>query len=172
VRAALIKASLNRRTRLSDMPAKEITVSLDPENTNPGYLLGRLFAVLEDVQYQSVRARGSDASINATIRDRYFSAVMTAPRSVVRDLMKLRDAHLKKLRHSKPGFVRKREKEFDSILDKIPANDGFPATLTLEDQGRYILGYHHQRAALWPAKDALPEDALSDPHDDTEETEA
>lgn len=176
VRAALIKASLNRRIRLYDTPEKEVTVSLDPDNTNPGYLLGRLFAVLEDVQYQSVRARGSDASINVTIRDRYFSAVMTAPRSVVRDLMKLRDAHLKKLRHSKPGFVRKREKEFDSILDKIPANDGFPATLTLEDQGRYILGYHHQRAALWPAKDARPEDALSDPHDhtddDTDETEA
>jgi hypothetical protein len=93
--------------------------------------------------------------------------------------MKLRDAHLKKLRRSEPGFAVFFERLIDSILDPMPARDGFPATLSLDDQGRFILGYHHQRSYRKPATaaapddpHALPEDALSDPHDDTEETEA
>lgn len=45
--AAILKACLNRRMRSEETSEKEMTVSLDYSNTNSGYRLGRLFAVLE-----------------------------------------------------------------------------------------------------------------------------
>ena len=134
IRAALIKASLNRR-----IPEKEVTVSLNPDEPNVGYRLGRLFAVLENIQ------RSSQGDINVTIRDRYFSAAMTAPRSAFAELMRLKNAHLKKVRRSSPGLAVHFERSLDQVLDALPPAGGFPAFLSLEDQGRFILGYHHQR---------------------------
>jgi CRISPR-associated protein Csd1 len=134
IRAAVIKAALNRRT-----PAKEVTVSLDPEEPNPGYRLGRLFAVVENIQ------RSAQGDINVTIRDRYFSSAMTAPRSAFAELMRLKNAHLKKVRRSNTGLAVHFERLLDQILAELPAAQGFPASLSLDDQGRFILGYHHQR---------------------------
>jgi len=134
IRAGLIKASLNRRS-----PAKEVTVSLDPDEPNVGYRLGRLFAVLESIQ------RNAQGDINVTIRDRYFSAAMTAPRSAFAELMRLKNAHLKKVRRSAAGLAVHFERQLDQIIESLPPAAGFPAFLSLDDQGRFILGYHHQR---------------------------
>jgi CRISPR-associated protein Csd1 len=134
IRAALIKASLNRRS-----PAKEVTVNLDPDEPNVGYRLGRLFAVLENIQ------RSAQGDINVTIRDRYFSAAMTVPRSAFAELMRLKNAHLKKVRRSNAGLAVHFERSLDQILDALPPSGGFPAFLSLDDQGRFVLGYHHQR---------------------------
>jgi CRISPR-associated protein Csd1 len=134
IRAAVIKAALNRRS-----PAKEVTVSLDPDEPNPGYRLGRLFAVVESIQ------RSAQGDINVTIRDRYFSSAMTAPRSAFAELMRLKNAHLKKVRRSNTGLAVHFERLLDQILAELPAAQGFPASLSLDDQGRFILGYHHQR---------------------------
>lgn len=140
LRAAVIKAVLNRRARQSASPDMEVAVSLDPDNTNTGYLLGRLFAVLEGIQ------RAAQPNINATIRDRYFSAAVTTPRAVFKELMTLRHAHLKKLRRAKPRLATYFERLTDDIVARLPADLGFPAVLSLDDQGRFIIGYHHQRS--------------------------
>jgi CRISPR-associated protein Csd1 len=134
IRAALIKAVLNRRSS-----AKEVTMSLDPDEPNTGYRLGRLFAVLENIQ------RNAQGDINVTIRDRYFSAAMTAPRSALAELMRLKNAHLKKVRRSNAGLAVHFERSLDQILGALPPAGGFPPFLSLDDQGRFILGYHHQR---------------------------
>jgi CRISPR-associated protein Csd1 len=134
IRAALIKAILNRRS-----PGQEVAVSLDIEEPNVGYRLGRLFAVLENIQ------RSAQGDINVTIRDRYFSAAMTAPRSAFAELMRLKNAHLKKVRRSNVGLAVHFERLLDQILGPLPPSGGFPAFLSLDDQGRFILGYHHQR---------------------------
>lgn len=152
IRAALIKAVLNRRIRQSSLKEKEITVSLDPDNDNPGYLLGRLFAAFEDVQ------RGAQKDINTTIRDRYFGAAIASPRSVFVQLSKLKNAHIKKLKRVNPGHAVNAEKRIDSIIDKLSVDAGFPASLSLDDQGRFILGYHHQHQDFF-SKSTTPKEA-------------
>lgn len=143
IRAALMKATLNRRTRYSDSSEREMTVSLDRDNANPGYLLGRLFAVLEGLQ------RDANPGVNTTIRDRYFGAASATPRSAFVQLMRLKNAHLKKLRRVKTGYAIRYEKLIEEITDRMHADDGFAAHLSLEDQGRFIVGYHHQNHDLY-----------------------
>ena len=105
-------------------------MSLDLENKNVGYCLGRLFATLEMIQK---RANGS-----ATIRDRFYGAASGTPVTVFPNLIRLMTHHLSKL---DTGFAIYYEKLVGEILDKI---DDFPATLSMEDQGRFALGYYHQ----------------------------
>jgi CRISPR-associated protein Csd1 len=168
IRAALIKAVLNRR-----FPAREITVNLDLDKRDVDYRLGRLFALLENIQRRSQHPTRDDdrggsllrrAPLNVTIRDRYFGAFMTAPRSVFPQLMHLKNAHLKKLHRSDDtrGLAIFFEHQIDEILSVVSPHPGLPASLSLEEQGRFILGYHHQRNA-WRGRDA--ENAELDPGD-------
>jgi CRISPR-associated protein Csd1 len=150
LRAALIKAIISRRPISAEDEERIPTVSLDLENTNPGYLLGRLFAVLEGIQH------AAQGKINTTIRDRYFGAAMTSPRAVYTQLERLKNSHLKKLRRDKGGHGVFFEREFEAITEGMTADRAFPATLSLDDQGRFILGYHHQRYHYLSRRDAAP----------------
>jgi len=137
-RVALIKACINRSMRKSKSNNKEdIKVSLDTENINEGYLLGRLFAVLEQTQKEAL---GRD--INSTIRDRYYGAASSTPVTVFSTLLKLSKHHLSKIENK--GRSCNLEKLMGSILDGIPAN-GFSPNLSIQDQGRFAIGYYHQK---------------------------
>lgn len=139
VRAALLKACLNRLSRYqSSNSMEEITVSLDTTNGNAGYRLGRLFAALERVQE---RAQGN---LNASIRERYYGAASSTPATVLPLLMKLKNHHLAKLDNR--GEVVNLEKLLGEIMDGI---DTVPAHLPLSDQARFALGYYHQRQAFF-----------------------
>lgn len=135
-RAALIKACLNRQARYSPSQEKEIAVSLDDSNTNPGYRIGRLFAALEKIQEEAVNP-------GATIRDRFYGAASSTPVSVFANLMKLKNHHLSKLEDGRKRYF---EKLIGQIISDI--ND-FPAHLSLADQGRFAIGYYHQRQAFF-----------------------
>ena len=131
-RAALIKGCLNRATRFMNPDHREeLTVSLDPDNTNPGYRLGRLFALLEYIQKKAM------GDINATIRDRFYGSASATPSAVFPTLIKLSMNHLGKIETS--GWY---EKQMGEIIDGI---GDFPPHLSLEDQGRFAIGYYHQR---------------------------
>ncbi len=65
----------------------EVTVSLDENSTNPAYRLGRLFAVLEDLQRSALN------TVNATIRDKYFASAPSAPRATFPRLLSLSSNH-------------------------------------------------------------------------------
>lgn len=135
-RAALIKACLNRQARYSPSQEKEIAVSLDDSNTNPGYRIGRLFAALEKIQEEAVNP-------SATIRDRFYGAASSTPVTVFSNLMKLKNHHLAKLEEGRKRYF---EKLVGQIMSDI--ND-FPAHLSLADQGRFAIGYYHQRQAFF-----------------------
>jgi len=141
--AAIIKACLNRKTKLQNQPEKEITMSLDKENTNPGYRIGRLFAVLEKIQEEA------NPGINATVRDRYYSSASGTPASVFPILLRMKNHHLGKLNKGREIYF---EKLMGEVLSDIGAN-GFPAQLSLNDQGRFAIGYYHQRQAFFTKSD-------------------
>jgi len=136
--AAILKAYLNRRMRCEQTSEKEITVALDHSNANSGYRLGRLFAVLEKIQEEA------NPGINATIRERFYGAAASTPVTVFSNLMKLKNHHLAKLEN--PGRKVNLERLISEILDGV---SDFPSHLSLADQGRFAIGYYHQRQALF-----------------------
>ena len=154
LRACVIKACLNRQARTavdaahSPRPFKE---SLDMDNPAPAYRLGRLFATLERIQEQA------QPGINATIRDRYYGAASTTPVAVFTTLLRLKNAHLKKLSGAFSGYF---EKLIGEILQPVAE---MPRQLTLAQQGEFALGYYHQRQAFF-AKKAEPDTRIVDPN--------
>ena len=140
LRAAIIKVCLNRlssHSPSSDLFTKELMPMLDPDNLNPAYRLGRLFAVLEKAQEEA------NPNLNATIRDRYYGAASSAPVSVFTTLLRLKNHHLGKLHR---GCAKNLERLIGEIMDGL---DDFPKQLNLPEQGRFALGYYHQRQALF-----------------------
>ena len=137
-RMAIIKAYLNR----TNSNNKKIEIMLDKSNTNQGYLCGRLFAVLDKIQ--------EDANGISSIRERYMNAASATPASVFATIINLSSHHMEKLTNDgKKIFFEKMKQE---IMDKIPAS-GFPAHLDLQDQGRFFIGYYHQRQEFFTKKE-------------------
>jgi len=143
VRAAVIKAYLNRYYRFyPNKEHKEVTMELDKTQPSIGYQLGRLFATLEKIQEEA------NPGINATIRERFYGAACAAPVTVFTNLLRLKNHHLAKLENS--GRVIYFEKLLGEIMSKL--ND-FPAHLNLHEQGRFAIGYYHQRQNFFLKRD-------------------
>ena len=113
---------------------------LDKNNTNQGYLCGRLFAVLDKIQ--------EDANNIRSIRERYMNAASATPSAVFAMIMKPSIHKSKKLEEGRRIYFEKLKQE---ILDKVSAN-GFPTHLDLQDQGRFFVGYYHQRQDFFTSK--------------------
>jgi len=143
-RAALIKALLTREARYYGNCQKEIRMSLDGTNTNVGYCLGRLFAVLEKAQEEA------SPGINATIRDRFYGAASATPVAAFPHLLKLKNHHLAKLDNR--GRAVNLERLIGEIVDSV---SDFPAHLSLQDQGRFAVGYYHQRQDLFTKRSTV-----------------
>lgn len=131
--AAVIRAVLARLNDRRETPP----VSLNREEPNSAYQLGRMFAIAEIAQRMAL------GKVNATIRDRYFGAASATPASVFPLLLRGMQNHLSKLRKdNKGGFI---EREMDQIAEQLPPE--LPRALRLEQQGRFVIGYYHQRRA-------------------------
>lgn len=138
-RAAIVKACINRSIRFRNpLEKEELTVSLDRANQSPGYRLGRLFAVLEKIQEEA------SPGINATIRDRFYGAASSNPVAVFPQLLKLKNHHLGKIEN--PGRKVNLEKQLGEIFSGLV---DFPSHLPMEEQGRFAIGYYHQRQAFF-----------------------
>ena len=133
VRAAIIKAYLNRLNENNNH--KKLDIMLDKENQNQGYLCGRLFAVLENLQYA--------ANKQDSIRSSYMNAASSTPSTVFSTVLKLSNSHYAKLAKEKKGLANFFDNQKKEIIVLI---QNFPNTLSLEDQGRFFLGYYHQKA--------------------------
>ena len=135
-RAAIIKAFLNRQSNNN----KKINIMLDKDNNNQGYLCGRLFAVLDKIQ--------EDANNISSIRERYMNAASATPSAIFATILNLSIHHAEKLNEGRRIYFEKIKQE---ILDKVSA-DGFPTHLDLQDQGRFFVGYYHQRQDFFTSK--------------------
>jgi CRISPR-associated protein Csd1 len=136
VRAALIKAYFNRYYK-----KEEIKVVLDTEQSSIGYQLGCLFAVLEKIQEEA------NPGINATIRERYYGAACGAPVTVFPTLLRLKNHHIAKLENKGRGV------NLERMIGEITGHfDDFPPHLNLHEQGKFAIGYYHQRQDLFTSK--------------------
>lgn len=143
-RASLLKAYINRAIRAGRLKnMKELTMGLDRNRQDIGYVLGRLFAVLEKIQAEA------NPGLNATIADRYFGSASSTPIAVFGTLMRLLPHHLNKLEFE--GRAVQLQWEIRQILEHCQR---FPNHLNLEQQGLFAIGYYHETQFLF-TKDAL-----------------
>ncbi len=138
-RFALIKACLLRSQDLpavNPQPSREtMTERLSPESRDPAYLCGRLFAVFDRLQYLALGA------VSAGVVERFYASASVTPALVMGRLFRNAQFHLAKAGGGAAENVRK---DFEEITTAL--GDKFPATLDLEGQGRFALGYYHQKA--------------------------
>ena len=133
-RARIIRACLRRKNYFQE---DEYTM-LQENSTDPAYNLGRLFAVLEKVQTEAL------GSVNATIKDKFFSSACTTPALVFPRLLKLAQPHLEKLGEGNRVY---KDRMIGSLLSKL--DGAFPTTQNLQQQGMFILGYYQQKQKLY-----------------------
>ena len=151
IRAGLIKGCLNRKAK-----KEEITMSLNLDNTNQAYLCGRLFAVLEKIQRDA-----SEEELNRTIKDSYFSSACSKPATVFPKLIQLSQHHLKKIKaKEKAKYAVFYQNLCGDIIDQL--EDVFPNTFSLDEQGKFIIGYYQQNKALYAKKEKQQETATDD----------
>lgn len=147
-RASIVKALLIKNYKNME---GEISMGLNEDCSDVAYVLGRVFAVLEMIQIKATDG------IKSTIRDRYFNSACATPASVFPVLLKLKNSHMKKLERDK----RYLKKEYEDYLGKLMCKlevyqsclmqeeggkwEAYPKQLTLEEQGKFILGYYHQK---------------------------
>ena len=136
IRCAYLKAWLTRKRK--DHPYK-LTPMLDETNTQPGYVLGRLLAVLDKTQCDAINPQ-------RTIKDAYYGSASASPRSVFPRLMRMYRHHVNALKE----FKVVREKQVQQIMSLLDGN--IPAHLNPEQQGLFALGFYHQMQALFPTK--------------------
>jgi len=138
-RAAFIKAYLKRKARIANQKDREeaLTPVLNTENKSPGYLLGRLFALMEKAQ------QDANPNLNATIKDRYYASASATPGLVFPVLLRMTQHNISKAEQS---YGRRTDKLIESVVADI---DKFPTHLTLEEQGLFALGYYQQRRDLY-----------------------
>jgi CRISPR-associated protein Csd1 len=150
----LVRLSVNDSIATGVTPMSE---SLDQDQKNGAYLCGRLLAVFEAAQYYAHRPEpqggkdsdGPEVKINVTVVDRYFSLASTFPALAFPKLEDLNQKHMRKLRKARPGLAFMFTNTIDGLMSDIALDSGFrfPSQLDLVDQGRFVLGYHHQRAS-------------------------
>lgn len=135
-RAAILKAYLNR-IKTNQIKLNEM---LDKNNSNPGYLSGRLFAAIEKIQ--------SDANGINSVKERYLNSVSSTPAAIFPTLLNLSVHHSEKLATPKAVYFEKLKQE---IINKFDP-EGFPVQLSLQDQGRFFVGYYHQMQDFYTPK--------------------
>ena len=150
LKACLIRSARARGTEQGDAMERRLTVGLNIENDNQGYLLGRLFALLEKAQQDAVRGA------NATIRDRYMGAAAATPARVFPQLLKLAQHHISKGEYG--GLMDRRIQEVVSQM----GDSGFPKTLSFDDQGMFYIGYYQQKQALYAKAQEFVQDDEED----------
>lgn len=145
-RAVLTKMVLisNRRLGMDELKR------LEPGTEAPGYHLGRLMALLEDLQYAAL------GKVNTNVTDRFYGSLSSTPVMPYRALMNGAQAHLSKLR--KDSVRKGIQVSYERRLTEISSHlQGIPATLDLENQALFSLGYYHQKAERFEAIDQARE---------------
>lgn len=138
-RASIVKAYLIKNYHWSE---GEMMVAINENMADAAYVMGEIFAVLEKIQQEA------NPGINTTIRDRYFNSACTTPAMVFPILFRLKNSHIRKMETEGKRIYY--EKMITELMGRL---DGFPARLSLENQGKFMLGYYHQVQKFYTKKE-------------------
>lgn len=126
----------------------EITPQLCETSDDPAYNCGRLLAVLDSLQY------AAQGRVGAGIVSRYYGSASTIPANVFPYLIRHSKHHVQKLMRSesksKKAAAIALQSRIDTILGRfrtaVPGGaPEFPGLLSLQQQGRFALGFHQQK---------------------------
>ncbi|MCM3922082.1 type I-C CRISPR-associated protein Cas8c/Csd1 [Frankia sp. AiPs1] len=149
-RAALLRLALVRRARHHPTDGRSLFVpgpGLDPDSHDPAYVAGRIFAQLETIQYYAARVgRGKEDRLNATFADRHLAGAIANPTIALIEGQKLAQPWLKKIGRGQPGVAVNLRRQLSDLFDLLDGAAGLPGRAQLDEQARFILGYHHHRA--------------------------
>ena len=152
LRVAIVKACIRREERLRNPEQEDTLMSLDRSSDTPSYNLGRLFAVYAYAEKHNTNPK-------ATIRDKYSGAASATPQRVFPVLMRgyehNRSALLKGPKKAGAGV--RADRAVTDILDRLSGAGEMPATLSIEEQGRFFIGYYHQEKVLYSKPDTESE---------------
>lgn len=172
-RIALLRLALTRTTTRH----KELCMPrLNTTSTEPGYVCGRLMAMLESIQRKAM------PNVNTSITDKYLTTAVASPRIILTRLSIGAHPHLRTIARTSQPAARAMEHRLQEAFELL---DALPAHLDTEQQSLFILGYAHQRAhshraaiEAKKARDAGKElaadqaaDALPETTDDTDTPE-
>ena len=140
LRAALLKAYINRKYRKNPQ-IKQLTMALDKSNSNPAYLAGRLFALLERIQEKAI------PGVKANITNRYFRTASATPGIIFGRLLQLSAFHLSKIKKEHGGLGYYFDRQIQEILELLPGGQAtFDKFFTPDQQSIFAVGYYHQKA--------------------------
>jgi CRISPR-associated protein Csd1 len=163
-RTALIKLyfELNKK-------GEQVTMENHTCQEDAAYLCGRLLALLDKVHVEAhaitIEKKGKKIKVggtNTSPANRAYAAASTTPALIFPQLCKLARYHLNKvgggwafrLEH---GYEDKetRETTFEGLKQVVArlqqaAGGNFPRTLSLEQQGRFAIGFYFERCRRWP----------------------
>ena len=131
-------------------------MSLNEECKNQAYVLGRLFAELENAQYQAIYAdsgrdkKDSDtqesAKKSSTLRERYLTSACTTPGMVFPSMLQMFTFHIAKLKkdEKKQNVGNAIERQVHALIDMLEGGKPFPVRLNNTEQGLFLEGYYQQ----------------------------
>jgi CRISPR-associated protein Csd1 len=142
LRVGILKAVLMRNYKM------EVPVALDPEERNKGYLLGRLFAVYEEMQRAAL-----GNNVNATIKDKFYASASATPRKVFSMLDSGSANHLSKVGKQNKGRQINLLRLQEEIMDLMESRkDPYPPSFSANEQALFGLGYHHQHSEFFKSR--------------------
>ena len=140
LRAALLKAYINRKHKKNPQ-ITHLTMALDKSNSNPAYLAGRLFALLERIQEKAI------PGVKANITHRYFRTDSATPGIIFGRLLQLSAFHLSKIKKEHGGLGYYFDRQIQEVLELLPGGQAtFDKFFTPDQQSIFAVGYYHQKA--------------------------
>jgi CRISPR-associated protein Csd1 len=140
-RLGLVRLCVNDLAKLEKKGDPIMPDTLDPALEHPAYICGRMMALYDGLQY------AAQGELNVTVVDRYYALASMNPSLAFPHIEELGFRHLKKLRRDNPGAAVAIQRELQTLHEILARNGArFPGQLGLEDQGRFAIGFHHQKA--------------------------
>jgi len=158
-RSALIKLYFySKHVNEPTHPDRNMNEQTHENQNHPAYLCGRVLALMDKIHNA---AHGKSTASSPA--GRYYGSASSTPALVFPRLCKLANIHLEsiggglayKLQHGVPKERAETpiERDFEGLADLIArfsADAKWPRTLSLEDQGRFAIGFYYEKCRKWP----------------------